>query len=404
MKNQLLHTPEGVRDIYNLECERKLDIQNRLHSLIKTFGYHDIQTPTFEFFDIFNKERGSVVSKEMFKFIDREGNTLVLRPDITPSIARCAAKYYMDEAMPLRFCYTGNTFINNSSYQGRLKETTQLGCELVGDNTAAADGEMIAIIIQCMLAAGLTEFQVEVGEVDFFKGLMEEAGIGDEIESQIRDLMEKKNFFGVEEILDEAGIQADIKERILKLQELFGSVEKLSEAKSLTTNARSLQAVDRLETIYEILCAYHLENYVTFELGMLGKYKYYTGVIFKAYTYGTGELIVTGGRYDSLLEQFGKHAASIGFAINIDQLMIALSRQKLLPEKNAEGVFVLYEEGCHAVGIALADGLRKKGVPAELVQRSADVDVTEYEAYAKRLHRIELHYITEGNTSVITLI
>lgn len=403
MKNQLLHTPEGVRDIYNLECERKLEIQNRLHSLIRIFGYQDIQTPTFEFMDIFNKERGSVLPKEMFKFIDREGNTLVLRPDITPSIARCAAKYYMDEMMPIRLCYTGNSFINNSSYQGRLKETTQLGCELVGDSTASADGEMIAIIIQCMLAAGLTEFQVEVGEVDFFKGLMEEAGIDEDIASQLRDLMEKKNFFGVEEILNEAGIPIDMKERILKLQELFGPVEKLAEAKALVKNERSLQAVERLETIYEILCAYHLENYVTFELGMLGKYKYYTGVIFKAYTYGTGELIVTGGRYDSLLEQFGKHAASIGFAINIDQLMIALSRQKLLPKKEAEGVFVLYEEGCRAVGIALAVGLRKQGVTAELVQKDTNIEVSEYEAYAKRLHRKELHYITEGNTSVITL-
>ncbi|MBP3542714.1 MAG: ATP phosphoribosyltransferase regulatory subunit, partial [Lachnospiraceae bacterium] len=246
MKNQLLHTPEGVRDIYNLECERKLEIQNRLHSLIRIFGYQDIQTPTFEFMDIFNKERGSVLPKEMFKFIDREGNTLVLRPDITPSIARCAAKYYMDEMMPIRLCYTGNSFINNSSYQGRLKETTQLGCELVGDSTASADGEMIAIIIQCMLAAGLTEFQVEVGEVDFFKGLMEEAGIDEDIASQLRDLMEKKNFFGVEEILNEAGIPIDMKERILKLQELFGPVEKLAEAKALVKNERSLQAVERL--------------------------------------------------------------------------------------------------------------------------------------------------------------
>ncbi|MBO5278446.1 MAG: ATP phosphoribosyltransferase regulatory subunit [Lachnospiraceae bacterium] len=404
MNNQLLHTPEGVRDIYNLECERKLCIQDRLHALIKTFGYHDIQTPTFEFFDIFNKERGSVVSREMFKFIDREGNTLVLRPDITPSIARCAAKYYMDETMPLRFCYMGNTFINNSSYQGRLKETTQLGCECIGDSTPAADGEMIAMIIQCMLAAGLTEFQVELGEVDFFKGMIEEAGIGEELEMKIRDLMEKKNFFGVEEVLTEEGIPEETKNRILKLQELFGSAEKLEEAKALTKNERSLKAIERLETIYQILTAYKLENYVSFELGMLGKYKYYTGIIFKAYTYGTGEMIVTGGRYDSLLKQFGKAAASIGFAINIDQLMIALSRQKLLPEKHAEGVFVLYEESCRAVGIALADGLRKKGITAELVQKDAAVAIAEYESYAKRLHRRELYYITEGNTSVISLI
>ena len=403
MKNQLLHTPEGVRDIYNLECERKLELQNRLHSLIKTFGYQDIQTPTFEFMDIFNKERGSVLPKEMFKFIDREGNTLVLRPDITPSIARCTAKYFMDEAMPIRLCYTGNSFINNSSYQGRLKETTQLGCELVGDSTVSADGEMIAVIIQCMLAAGLSEFQVELGEVEFFKGLMEEAGIEDELAAQLQDLMEKKNFFGVEEILEEAGIEDAMKKRILQLQELFGSAEKLAEAKTLVNNERSLRAVSRLETIYEILSAYQLENYVTFELGMLGKYKYYTGVIFKAYTYGTGELIVTGGRYDSLLEQFGKQSPAIGFAINIDQLMIALSRQKLLPEKKEEGILVLYEENCRAEGIAFADSLRRQGMIAELIQKDKDIPVASYEAYAKHLHRRELHFITELGTSVSVL-
>lgn len=398
MKNQLLHTPEGVRDIYNLECERKLCLQERLHNIIKAFGYHDIQTPTFEFFDIFNKERGSVLSREMFRFMDREGNTLVLRPDITPSIARCAAKYYMDETMPLRFCYMGNTFINNSSYQGRLKETTQLGCECVGDGTPAADGEMIAIIIQCMLAAGLSEFQVELGEVEFFKGLIEEADIEEEVELQIRDLMEKKNFFGVEEVLDEAGVSEKTKNQILKLQELFGSVEKLAEAKVLTQNQRALKAIERLETIYQILEAYGLEHYVSFELGMVGKYKYYTGIIFKAYTYGTGEMIVTGGRYDSLLKQFGKDAAAIGFGINIDQLMIALSRQKLLPEKEAEGVLVLYEPASRKEGIALAENFRKDGVTAELMEKDCSKTLAEYETYAKSSRRGEIHYVTAERT------
>lgn len=202
MNNQLLHTPEGVRDIYNEECERKLVLQEKLHHVLKQYGYQDIQTPMFEFFDVFGKERGSVISKEMYKFFDREGNTLVLRPDITPSIARSAAKYYMDEEMPLRFCYIGNTFINNSSYQGRMKECTQLGCELIGDETADADGEMIAVIIRCLLASGLTEFQVELGEADFFRGLIEEADIEEEIEWKLRELIENKNYFGVEELLE----------------------------------------------------------------------------------------------------------------------------------------------------------------------------------------------------------
>ncbi len=403
MKNQLLHTPEGVRDIYNLECERKLVIQDKLHSLIRTYGYRDIQTPCFEFFDIFNKERGSVISKEMFKFIDREGNTLVLRPDITPSIARCAAKYYMDEKMPLRFCYMGNTFINNSSYQGRLKETTQLGCELIGANTPVADGEMIAIIIRCMLEAGLTKFQVELGEVEFFRGLMEEAGIEEDVQIKIRDLIERKNFFGVEELLLEAGIEEEKRNRILKLQELFGTAEKLSEAKVLARNSRSLEAINRLEQVYEILKACHLEQYVSFELGMLGKYKYYTGVIFKAYTYGTGEMVVTGGRYDSLLQQFGKQAASIGFAINIDQLITALSRQKLLPEKQAEGIFLLYQPEVQMDAVLFAANYQKQGITVELIQKDPEIKLEEYLQYATKLSRKELYYLSGGTPVVYPL-
>ena len=115
MRRQLLHTPEGVRDIYNGECEKKLKIQEELHRTLLQFGYHTIQTPTFEFFDVFNREIGTIPSKDLYKFFDREGNTLVLRADITPSIARAAAMYFEEETMPIRLCYMGNIFINNST-------------------------------------------------------------------------------------------------------------------------------------------------------------------------------------------------------------------------------------------------------------------------------------------------
>ena len=94
MKRNFLHKPEGVRDIYNSECARKRILQEGLHELFRQYGYHAIETPTFEFFDIFSQEIGTTPSKDLYKFFDREGNTLVLRPDITPSIARCVAKYY----------------------------------------------------------------------------------------------------------------------------------------------------------------------------------------------------------------------------------------------------------------------------------------------------------------------
>ena len=141
---QLLHTPEGVRDIYNAEYAKKLEVERRIRKAMELFGYRGIEPPTFEFFDIFRKERGSVSPREMFKFFDRDGETMVLRPDFTPSIARCASKYYMEESLPVRLSYMGNAFINESSLQGRLKEFTQAGVELIGDASADADAEVVA--------------------------------------------------------------------------------------------------------------------------------------------------------------------------------------------------------------------------------------------------------------------
>ena len=132
MNKKLVHTPEGVRDIYGEEYAKKLRIESLIMENIRSYGYEDIQTPTFEFFDVFSKEVGTTPSRELYKFFDKEGNTLVLRPDFTPSIARCAAKYFPETDVPVRFCYMGNIFTNNSNLQGKLKEATQMGAELIG--------------------------------------------------------------------------------------------------------------------------------------------------------------------------------------------------------------------------------------------------------------------------------
>ena len=151
---QKLHTPEGVRDIYNKECETKLALQKKLNTVLHLYGYKDIQTPTFEYYDVFREEIGSTSTQELYKFFDREGNILALRPDITPSIARAAATLFENEDFPIRLCYAGNTFINHSSYQGRLKENTQLGAELIGLDAIEADAEMIAMVVDGLKKTG----------------------------------------------------------------------------------------------------------------------------------------------------------------------------------------------------------------------------------------------------------
>ena len=384
MSRQLLHTPEGVRDIYNSECERKIKLQDDIYKVMKNHGFRDIQTPIFEFEEIFSKERGSVSSKDMYKFVDRDGSTLVLRPDITPSIARCTAKYFKDEKMPIRLCYMGSTFINSSSYQGKLKETTQIGVELINDTSIEGEGEMLAVTIESLLASGIEEFQVEIGHAEFVAGLVEEAGLGAEDEDEIRDLIEDKNIFAVAHLLEEKDISLDLKYVFESLSELFGNLDVLNKAKKLTNNKRSLNAIKHLEHLYEILEIYGLEKYVTFDLGMLSKYNYYTGIIFKAYTYGTGDTIANGGRYDNLVGQFGKEAPAIGLAINVDELMLALSRQKISFQSN-KNTLLLYKQNILEQAINLAKYFRKTGATTELLKKEEQYKLEDYISYAKRM-------------------
>ena len=358
---RIFHTPEGVRDIYSQECSRKQKLQEKLQRVFHQYGFEDIETPTFEYFEVFSKEVGTIPSRELYKFFDREGNTLVLRPDFTPSVSRACATYFNPEKEVVSLCYTGNTFINNSSFRGRLKETTQMGVERMGDDSPEADAEILAMTVECLLATGLTEFQVSVGQVDYYKAIFAQTGLSREEEEELRELISQKNYFGVEELVKNKNMDKSLARVLSQLPQMFGSTEVLEKAKSLTDNPQALKAVARLEEIYELLKVYGYEKYVTFDFAMLSKYHYYTGIIFQAYTYGTGEALIKGGRYNQLMKHFGKPAASIGFAIVVDNLLMALSRQKIEMEEE-EGVTVItYRKENRIQAIQKAKELRAQG-------------------------------------------
>lgn len=372
MSKQLLHTPEGVRDIYGKEYSRKLEIQQRLHHCITGFGYQDIQTPTFEYFDVFSEQIGTTSSKELYKFFDKEGETVVLRSDFTPSIARCASTYFCDTKEPIRFTYQGNTFTNTSNLQGKLKEVTQMGAELIGDDSVEADAEVISMVIEGLKSLGLKSFRVSVGEVEYFKGICHEAGLDEETEYALRDYISGKNYFAAQELLDCRNVQEPYRSSLLKIADMFGDMCDLKEARNMVSNTRSLAAIERLEKLYEVLKLYGVEEYVAFDLGMLSKYKYYTGVIFKAYTFGLGDAVVKGGRYDRLLQQFGKAAPAIGFCMVVDDLMEALDYQKV--EFSPASTRIIYYQprisGSYEQALKETTDLRKKGTRVALIAKN----------------------------------
>ena len=402
---RLLHTPEGVRDIYNVECGKKLAVESRIKKVFHLYGYHDIQTPTFEYFDVFRKEIGTTPAKELYRFFDKEGNTLALRPDITPSVARVAATLFEDETLPIRLCYTGNTFVNHSNYQGRLREVTQMGAEFIGDDSVEADAEMLALAIETMLSIGVKEFQLTVGNVDFLNSLFEDAVLKEEEKERVMELVNNRNFFGVEEYLEQTHLLRSTKEAFSSLNELVGGVEILERARNIAPNSTGIMAIKRLERIYQILELYGVEKYVTFDLGMTGIHGYYTGIIFRGYTYGTGDAIIKGGRYDHLIEKFGKQSPSIGFAIIVDELMKAMLRQKLRILYTRKNTIVLYEENRFQDAISLAKELRSKAKNVELLKREKGKTVEEYLVYGREYYAGHLIYIKNyGDITMFNLV
>ena len=387
MQNKRLHTPEGVRDIYNDECEKKHYILNRMRHVIQSYGYRFIETPTFEFFDIFGQEVGTTPSKELYKFFDREGNTLVLRPDMTPSIARAASKYFPIETEPTRLCYEGNVFINNNSYQGRLKESTQLGVEFIGENSVDADGEIIALVVNNLKAVGLEQFQISIGHANLFRELMKEACFHEEEETQLRDLILNKNFFGVEEYLERHNVAADLRQLFSMLGKMYASPKEWSKMQTLASKYTGVaNALYYLQNLYELLEVYDVTQYISFELGLISPYRYYTGILFSGYTFGSGEPIVKGGRYDGLLSYFGKEAPAIGFALMVDQLLLALERQKIQIPAHVQPEIILYTKEQRQIAVTTAEELRNAGNCVQLLlmdpaQHSVEEYCKRYAAY-----------------------
>lgn len=393
-KQDLLHTPEGVRDIAGTECEKKLVLEEGLMSSLRSFGYHPIQTPTFEFFDVFGKEIGTTPSRELYKFFDREGNTLVLRPDITPSIARVFSKLYLEEDWPRRLCYKGNTYINNSSYQGRLKEVTQIGAELLSDDSVEADAEILALACDCIEKTGLTEFQISVGHALFFEGIMEEAFLPEETVSELRHLIENKNFFGASELFDSLSADGDLKELLNAMGRLYQSAEEMEELKDAARgHDKVMTALNALEKLDTALKLYGVDRHISYELGMIGGYEYYTGIVFAGFSYGSGEPILKGGRYDRLLQNFGKAAPAIGFAFVTDQLLSALLRQDIeIPLPEAPDLIV-YEPALYPEAIRMAKELRSMGRGAELLRKEPGKKESDYRDYQERNRLNTLHFL-----------
>ena len=346
MSNWKLHTPNGVNDILPGECAVKKDIESTIWSVFSSIGYKDAETPTFEYYDCYEGMGGQISQETMFKFFDEHGRILALRPDFTTSIARMASTKTIQEPMPQRYLYTGNVFRVEETQGARQREFTQSGIELIGSYSPAADAEVISAAMEAIIAVGIEEFSMEIGQISFFNGLAQQASLDEQSIEKLRERIDSKDSVGIKSITDKLNIDEEIKNLIIELPYLFGGEEVFKKAYVKGLNETSKIALDNLKRIYDLLCLYGFEKYVSIDLGMLESIDYYTGSIFKCYTHGVGFPICAGGRYDNLMGQFGAPKGAVGAAIGINRLMSVLSDKEardispslVFAEHNAEGI------------------------------------------------------------------
>jgi len=412
MPSWKIYTPEGVQDILFEECYLKRNLEGKIRELFRLSGYYEIETPTIEFYDTFSADSDLTPQETMFKFFDQRGRILVLRPDATIPVARIAATKYKDMQCPIRISYIVNTFRYNELGGGKQKEFTQAGAEILGVATPEADAEVIATAVNCARACGIREFKIDIGQVDFFKGLMEETGLSAQDIEQMRILIDKKDFLGIEELVERYDISNTLKDMILELPRLFGSVDVIDKVEEMTVNKRSLDALANLRQVLEILEDYDLRKYISVDLGMVQSLNYYTGIIFRGFTHGVGFPVISGGRYDNLVEKFGRKCPATGFSLGINMIMMALERQKAAVSKPAVDSLISYSAEGRKTAFRICDELRKQGVSIEMDIMNNGIKAAEEYARNKGIggiifiaddEKIELHNLVTGEVATTTM-
>lgn len=367
MNKWKFYNPGGMQDILKGNSFNKRNAEEKLRKLYLNNGFTEIETPLIEFYDVFAASGSETAMKSPFKMIDEKGRILTLRPDMTIPAARVASTKLKEEDIPVKFFYSGKCFRAAEYNAGMAREFTQSGVEIIGSNSLFYDGLMIVMAIKAMKTIGLDEFAIELGQVDFFKCLMDLADFGEEDSEKIRLLIDSKDFFGVEEMLVGRQINPEVKNLLLNLPTLYGKKDMLIEVKSKTSDKRLLKAIDQLLQLLEILDEFGVSEYISVDLGMVSRLDYYTGIIFRGMTYGMGFPILGGGRYDTLCEKFGKSMPATGFSLELDRVLTAIYRNKgeLQNGYSADSI-VCFKENLIKDAVMVSGALKQQGLKIEL--------------------------------------
>ncbi len=398
MKNYTLHIPEGVKDYIGEEVRVKEKIQNQIKQMFYTYSYNLIETPTFEYLDVFTLGETGFQQTQLYNLINRQGELVALRSDMTRAIARVVCTQNSNIPTPQRYAYMANSFRYPERYQGKLHEFTQAGIELIGKNSAEADAEVIKVAIEALKAAGLSAFTMHIGSSQFLEYMLSDIGLRSQDKEEVYQAIEQKDAVKLKNILEASNIDKETLAMLLELIQCAGKIDLLRSVKEKIACHKSKEALSYLENIYEILEEYGVHEFILFDFSLLSYGKYYTGIMFQAFTHGIGSAIVEGGRYDTLLCKFGHNLPAVGFGMHINLLLQKIIQQKPLANLNRSRTLIVYTHDTRKAALEVADGFRKEGL---IVENSFDETIEEALVYAGEIGIGGVLYFKEDDQVIV---
>ena len=387
MKRYNKITPDGTRDLLFEECEARDEAVSRLTAMFRSRGYRQVMTPAIEFYDVFGSSGTYFPQENMYKLTDNRGRLMVMRPDCTIPIARLAATRLTAMPMPLRLYYSQNVYRMGHDERGKRDEIFQTGVELIGSNSLRSDLEIVELAASGLSDLNGESFRIEICHIGYFKALIDSLDTDDATKEEIRQSVEQKNYAALNDLLEQFG-SSKAAAALKYLPRLFGGEEVFEKAYSLFAENGAKESLDYLKAIYETLCQLELEDRVPIDLGLVNQAEYYTGIIFRGYLDGIGEPVLSGGRYDNLIQDFGASLSATGFAVTVDLVTgaVGLSAQK------APDILVFADENHLPQAINYIKSLAQNG---QTVENCVLDDFEAAADYARRCEIAQLHVVDD---------
>lgn len=379
----MFEKPLGMRDTFPEIYEKVEHVRTKGRQVLTERGYDFVKTPTLEYYDTIGKA-SAIHDARLFKLVDTQGNTLVLRPDMTTPITRLVTSKLLNEKIPQRLAYFASVFRAQQREGGRPTEFEQMGVELVGDNSYFADAEVILTAIDLLKELGIQDFKLTIGHAGILSCILKDYTESEEQAEALNQLLVERNYVGFEEAVRSFDLPK------AKLDALLAFIEEalhINDVEQVEKYMRKNEELQYMQNLLKVLETAGCADYIAIDFTLSSHMSYYTGMLFEVFASGSGFPIGNGGRYDGLLNYFGANVGATGFGLRVDRLLEAIS----WTDEAGQRTVILFDKENLQTALTMARSLWAKGESATLQNIQEVRDVEQF----KEQYDVVLQYVGE---------